>query len=116
MVAAQPSATQELPMITKSSNGVSLAKPAPRVLPDLSVPDNATLLAMIQKLQAENEALKAHKTNGIRIKVGEKGGMVVSGFGQYPYTFYHSQWVKFREHLGEIDAWFAANEHSLTRK
>ena len=49
-------------------------------------------LAMVKT----NETLTNAMSGGdFSLKVGEKGGMVIRGFGAYPHTFYADQWTRF---------------------
>lgn len=52
----------------------------------------AELQKRIAELEAENAKLKAAPARGITIKRSEKGGMSVYGIGQFPATYYASQW------------------------
>lgn len=61
-------------------------------LPDLS----QTLQAQIEKLKAENEALKAKAMSRqtITLKVSAKGALSVYGMGKWPVTLYAGQWKR----------------------
>ena len=58
--------------------------------------DMASLQAQLDKLQAENEALKAKAMSRqtISMKVSEKGCLSVYGLGRFPVTLYGGQWQK----------------------
>ena len=59
------------------------------------------------KLVNENQTLSNAMSGGdFTLKVGEKGGMVIRGFGAYPHTFYADQWTRFAGWLkdGGFDA------------
>src|SRR5437660_1167306 len=58
------------------------------------------LHAEVERLKAENAALKAQATRGVSIKVSEKGGVSVYGLGRFPVTLYKEQWTK----LLDLDA------------
>lgn len=54
-----------------------------------------------------NETLTSAMSGGdFRLKVGDKGGVVISGFGNFPHTFYADQWTRFAGWLkgGGFDA------------
>jgi len=50
------------------------------------------LRAEIERLKAENEALKVPASGQISLKVSEKGGVSVYGLGRFPVTLYKEQW------------------------
>lgn len=85
--------------------------------PTKAQPTPSDLLAEIARLQAENERLSAKaKVGTVSIKLSEKGAMSIYGMGQFPFTFYRSQWEKFTENLPAIQAWFEENKDKLTVK
>ena len=49
------------------------------------------LQAELERLRAENEALKRRATKGVTLKVSEKGGVSVYGLGRFPVTLYKEQ-------------------------
>jgi len=46
------------------------------------------LRAELERLKAENEALKRRATKGVTLKVSEKGAVSVYGLGRFPVTLY----------------------------
>ena len=74
------------------------------------------LKAQIERLQAENAALKKDATSGIRMKVSEKGALSVYGMGRFPVTLYKEQWLKLLNMSDDIRAFIAANEAALKTK
>jgi len=74
------------------------------------------LKAQIERLQAENAALKKGATSGIRMKVSEKGAVSVYGMGRFPVTLYKEQWLKLLGMADDIRAFIAANEAQLKAK
>jgi hypothetical protein len=74
------------------------------------------LKAEIERLQAENAALKKGATSGIRMKVSEKGAVSVYGMGRFPVTLYKEQWLKLLNMSEDIRAFIAANEAALKTK
>jgi hypothetical protein len=74
------------------------------------------LKAELERLRAENEALKAKTTRATTIKVSEKGGVSVYGLGRFPVTLYKEQWLKLLGMAGEIRAFIAENESKLKTK
>lgn len=74
------------------------------------------LRAELERLKAENEALKKGASKGISMKVSEKGGVSIYGLGRFPITFYKEQWAKLLDMSDEIRAFIAANESRLKSK
>ena len=74
------------------------------------------LHAELERLKAENAALKAQATRGISIKVSEKGGVSVYGLGRFPVTLYKEQWAKLLGMADEIRAFIKENESKLKAK
>ena len=74
------------------------------------------LKAEIERLQAENAALKKGSTSGIRMKVSEKGAVSVYGMGRFPVTLYKEQWLKLLNMSDDIRSFIAANESALKTK
>src|SRR5262245_66234329 len=62
------------------------------------------LQAEVERLRAENAALKARTTRGVSIKVSEKGGVSVYGLGRFPVTLYKEQWIKLLDMADELRA------------
>ena len=58
------------------------------------------LRAELERLKAENEALRNRKSVPVSMKVSEKGGLSVYGLGRFPVTLYQEQWTKL---LGMAD-------------
>ena len=69
--------------------------------------------AQLERLRRENEALKKGASEGIRMKVSEKGAVSVYGMGRFPVTLYKEQWLKLSD---EIRAFIAENEARLKAK
>lgn len=77
------------------------------------------MLAMIAKLQADNEALAKAAQQPARkmtYKVGEKGGISIYGLGRFPVTAYASQWERIIEDIDNLKAFMVTNASLLTRK
>lgn len=72
----------------------------------------------IERLKAENEALKNKKTGGgaLTMKVSEKGALSVYGMGRFPVTLYKEQWLKLLNIAEEIKSFIKANESTLKTK
>ncbi len=70
----------------------------------------------LERLRAENEALKKSSSKGLSLRVSEKGGVSVYGLGRFPVTLYKEQWMKLLDMTEEIRAFIKANESSLKVK
>ena len=76
----------------------------------------ADLKAELERLKAENEALKARGSRAISMKVSEKGGLSVYGLGRFPITLYQEQWLKLLEMTEDIRAFIKQHEGQLKKK
>lgn len=77
------------------------------------------LQAEIEKLKAENIALKSEKkpiSKEISFKIGEKGGLSVYGLGRFPVTLYKEQWLRLLDKSQEIRNFLKDNEDKLKTK
>jgi hypothetical protein len=70
----------------------------------------------LERLRRENAALKKGASDGIRMKVSEKGAVSVYGMGRFPVTLYKEQWLRLLSMSDEIRAFIAANEGQLKAK
>ena len=70
----------------------------------------------VERLRAENEALKARGTRGVSMKVSEKGGVSIYGLGRFPVTLYKEQWGKLLDMADDIRAFIKENEGQLKAK
>ncbi len=74
------------------------------------------LKAEMERLRAENEALKARMSRPTSIKVSEKGAVSVYGLGRFPVTLYKEQWLKLLAMADDIKQFIAQNEGRLKVK
>ena len=72
--------------------------------------------AELERLKAENEALKTRSSRSISMKVSEKGGLSVYGMGRFPITLYKEQWTKLLDMAEDIRAFIKENEGKLKTK
>jgi hypothetical protein len=79
------------------------------------VSDN-DMKAELERLRRENEALKKGASDGIRMKVSEKGAVSVYGMGRFPVSLYKEQWLKLLSMSEEIRTFIAENEARLKAK
>lgn len=72
--------------------------------------------AELERLRAENEALKKTKEKGLTLKIGEKGGLSVYGLGRFPVTLYKEQWIRLLDMNDEIRRFITLNNDKLKTK
>jgi hypothetical protein len=70
----------------------------------------------LEKLRAENQALKKTSAKGLSLKVSEKGALSVYGLGRFPVTLYKEQWNKLLDMSEDIRAFIKANDAQLKTK
>src|SRR5438445_7365606 len=70
----------------------------------------------LERLRAENTALKQAPAKGLSMKVSEKGGLSIYGLGRFPVTLYKEQWKKLLELKDDILAFLEANDAQLKTK
>jgi len=74
------------------------------------------LKAELEKLRAENEALKKASSKGLSMKVSEKGALSVYGLGRFPVTLYKEQWIRLLDLSDDIRTFIQENEEQLKAK
>jgi hypothetical protein len=75
------------------------------------------LQAELERLKAENEALKQGKRGApVSMKVSEKGAVSVYGLGRFPVTLYQEQWTKLLALSGDIKTFIEENKSRLKTK
>jgi hypothetical protein len=72
--------------------------------------------AELERLRAENAALKKGAATGLTMKVSEKGALSVYGMGRFPVTLYKEQWLKLLDMSDDIRTFIDANEDRLKTK
>jgi hypothetical protein len=70
----------------------------------------------LERLRAENEALKKKRSTSTSLKVSEKGAVSVYGLGRFPVTLYQEQWHKLLGMADEIKTFIEENKASLKVK
>jgi len=66
--------------------------------------------ALIEKLKAENAALKKQEAYAFSIKQAEKSGKAsVYGMGRFPVTLGRKQWQSLADNMPKILAFLASN-------
>jgi hypothetical protein len=74
------------------------------------------LKSQIERLTAENEALKRSTSKGLSMKVSEKGALSVYGLGRFPVTLYKEQWLRLLDLTEDIRGFIKQNESQLRSK
>jgi hypothetical protein len=80
------------------------------------MPSDEDLKAEIERLKAENEALKTPARGQMSMKVSEKGGLSVYGLGRFPVTLYREQWEKLLAMSDQIRGFIKENDSTLKKK
>jgi hypothetical protein len=70
----------------------------------------------LERLRAENSALKQTSAKGLSMKISEKGGLSIYGLGRFPVTLYKEQWKKLLGLKDDILAFLEANDAKLKTK
>ena len=78
--------------------------------------ESPDMQAELERLRAENEALKKTKEKGLSLKIGEKGGLSVYGLGRFPVTLYKEQWLRLLDMSDEIRGFIRDNGDKLKTK
>jgi hypothetical protein len=76
------------------------------------------LQSELERLRAENEALKAKADNrrSVYLKVSDKGAVSLYGLGRFPTTLYVEQWETILGMADEIRDFLQTNASKLKRK
>ena len=70
----------------------------------------------LERLRAENQALKKTSARGLSLKISEKGGLSVYGLGRFPVTLYKEQWARILDMADDIRAFIKENDAKLKAK
>jgi hypothetical protein len=71
------------------------------------------LMKEIEKLRAENEALKRSASRELSLRVSDKGGVSIYGLGRFPVTLYKEQWLRVLNMADDIKAFIKEHEDQL---
>lgn len=74
------------------------------------------LKSEIEKLRAENEALKRSTATELSLKVSQKGALSVYGLGRFPVTLYKEQWLRLLDLAEDIRIFIKQNDSKLKGK
>ncbi len=80
------------------------------------MPTPEELHAEIDRLKAENEALKRPARGQLSLRVSEKGALSVYGLGRFPVTLYREQWEKLLAATDMIRQFIDENDSKLKKK
>ena len=80
------------------------------------MPNEDELRAELERLKAENEALKARRSGTVSMKVSEKGGLSVYGLGRFPVTLYQEQWLKLLDLADDIRSFIKQHQAELKKR
>lgn len=72
--------------------------------------------AELERLRAENEALKRPSRGQLSMKVSEKGALSVYGLGRFPVTLYREQWDKLLNMGDDIRTFIQTHDSELKKK
>jgi len=70
----------------------------------------------LERLRAENAALKARTARGVSLRVSEKGALSVYGLGRFPVTLYKEQWAKLLDMADDIRSFIRDHQADLKSK
>ena len=74
------------------------------------------LRAELERLKAENAALKSKPAKGLSMKVSQKGALSVYGMGRFPVTLYKEQWLRLLDMSDDIRQFISDHESQLKTK
>ena len=80
------------------------------------MPSEEELQAEIERLKAENEALKKPARGQTSMRVSEKGALSVYGLGRFPVTLYREQWEKLLGLSDSIRQFIEEHDSELKKK
>ena len=78
--------------------------------------NNDQMKAELERLRAENEALKAKPSRETRLQVSQKGAVSIYGIRRFPITFYESEWDIILGMTNEIQTFIKEHAGELKRK
>ena len=79
-------------------------------------PSEDELRAEVERLRAENAALKARPAPSGNLRVSEKGAVSLYGLGRITVTLYKEQWLRLLDLADEIRAFIREHEPELKAK
>ncbi len=83
----------------------------------MAADDLEALKAELERVKAENEALKKQRApRAISFKVSAKGAVSVYGLGRFPVTLYKEQWARLLDMGDDIRRFIRDNDSQLKTK
>ncbi len=70
----------------------------------------------LERLRAENAALRAKAEKSTRLQVSAKGGVSLYGLRRFPITFYMEEWERILGMSDEIRNFIRENQAQLKKK
>jgi len=70
----------------------------------------------VERLRAENDALKTKRSKETRLQVSQKGAVSLYGIRRFPITFYADEWDIVLGMGDQIRDFIKENEGALKRK
>ncbi len=70
----------------------------------------------LERLRAENAALKARSNRTVRLQVSAKGGVSLYGIRRFPVTFYMEEWRTILDMADDIRKFIREHESELKKK
>lgn len=70
----------------------------------------------LERLRAENAALKARSDRTVRLQVSAKGGVSLYGLRRFPVTFYMEEWNRILDMADDIRGFIREHESELKKK
>ncbi len=77
---------------------------------------NEEMQAELERLRAENEGLKARKTQETRLQVSQKGAVSLYGIRRFPITFNADEWDIILGMSDEVRTFISQHDTELKRK
>jgi hypothetical protein len=77
---------------------------------------NEDVQAELERLRAENEALKQGRQKDLELRVSTKGAVSLYGIRRFPVTFYADEWDVILGKADDIHDFVKQHESELKRK
>jgi hypothetical protein len=77
---------------------------------------NEDVQAELERLRAENEALKQGRQKDLELRVSTKGAVSLYGIRRFPVTFYADEWDVILGKADDIRDFVRQHESELKRK
>jgi hypothetical protein len=77
---------------------------------------NEDVQAELERLRAENEALKQGRQKDLELRVSTKGAVSLYGIRRFPVTFYADEWDVILGKADDIRDFVKQHESELKRK